>query len=444
MTTLSRFTWRIHSLVLVCCVWLACGGQGLEQFLSSSQGAELVASWVRTDLTSTGAGWQPAGVSLEAGQELTLFASGEIDVGLSQPLHPRHAIWYRIGSEGPAFNLASDFFTTRAENAGELLLAVRPLGVYWTDRRGTFPPEFLELPPSPIQQSVVTVVWRASATEGLEALSKVGVAEAEEASAAIRERRPLPKGFDYLGFLNQSNVFGAWAESGRKGIHASATDDLGIVKVAVDLPVTDGTAIEFDWRYLSLPALGPETEASFHDYLSIAVEFDNGHDITWFWSNSLEAEHSFRCPLEWWDQRETHIVLQSGSAGLGQWFSHRRPVKLDYLNAVGGKHQVASLASGSLPTACSAGSPERPSSPMLSCTMGTQSCGSSDNPRNLLTPLGTNFISTSLLSPFSHLRGLAAALTAASCSLSRRQWTRTPTTPHRPSASASSSAIGLT
>ena len=328
---------RIASLVLVCCVWLTCGGQGLEQFLGSSQGAELVASWVRTDLTSTGAGWQSAGVALEAGQELTLFASGEIDVGLSQPIHPRHAIWYRIGSEGRAFNLASDFFTTRAENAGELYLAVRPLGVYWTDRRGIFPPEFSELPPSPIQQSVETVVWRGSATEGLEAQSKVGLAEAEQASAAIRERRPLPEGFDYLWFLNQSNVFGAWAESGRKGIHASTNDDSGIVKVAVDLPLTDGTAIEFDWRYLLLPALGPETEASFHDYLSIAVEFDNGQDITWFWSNSLEPERSFRCPLEWWDQRETHIVLQSGTEGLGQWFSHRRPVKLDYLNAVGGE-----------------------------------------------------------------------------------------------------------
>ena len=327
----------VHSLVSICGVWLACGGQGLEQFLSSGQGAERVASWVRTDLTSTGAGWQSAGVSLQAGQELTLFASGEIDAGLGQPLQPRHAIWYRIGSEGPAFNLASDFFTTRAENAGELFLAVRPPGVYWTDRRGGFPPEFSELAPSPIQLSVVTVVWRGSASGGLEALSEAGLAEAEPASAAIRERRPLPEGFDYLWFLNQSNVFGRFEESGRRGIHAYTRDDFGIVKIPLDLPLSDDTEIEFDWRFVSLPALGPETDAGFHDYLSIAVEFDNGQDITWFWSASLEPEQSFRCPLEWWDERETHIVLQSGSEGLGQWFSHRRPLRADYLRAVGGE-----------------------------------------------------------------------------------------------------------
>ena len=49
----------------------------------------------------------------------------------------------------------------------------------------------------------------------------------------------------------------------------------------------------------------------------------------------LEAETSFRCPLPWWDQRETHIVLRSGEEGLGEWESHTRLVARDYIEAVG-------------------------------------------------------------------------------------------------------------
>ncbi len=72
-----------------------------------------------------------------------------------------------------------------------------------------------------------------------------------------------------------------------------------------------------------------------HDYLSIALAFDNGQDLTWYWSVSLPPGMSYRCPLPTWQHRETHWVVRSGLDGLGQWFSEDRPVHADYAAAIG-------------------------------------------------------------------------------------------------------------
>ena len=40
-----------------------------------------------------------------------------------------------------------------------------------------------------------------------------------------------------------------------------------IVKKPLDIPLTPNTQISFDWRYDAVPALGPETEQQFHDYV---------------------------------------------------------------------------------------------------------------------------------------------------------------------------------
>jgi hypothetical protein len=73
-----------------------------------------------------------------------------------------------------------------------------------------------------------------------------------------------------------------------------------------------------------------------HDYLSIAVEFDNGQDITYYWSAELPVGTSYRCPIPTWTARETHMVVRSGRQGLGQWFSEERDVYKDYAEAIGG------------------------------------------------------------------------------------------------------------
>jgi hypothetical protein len=162
--------------------------------------------------------------------------------------------------------------------------------------------------------------------------------------AAGDAKRELPAGFAYLAEFAGANVFERWSDPTHRGVHSITSGDVGIIRKPIDLPLTATTELEFDWKYVALPALGPETDAATHDYHSVAVEFDNGQDLTWFWSRELAPGTKFRCPLPNWDQRETHMVLQSGRQGLGEWATHRRPIAEDYAEAVGGEKPARIVA----------------------------------------------------------------------------------------------------
>jgi Protein of unknown function (DUF3047) len=69
--------------------------------------------------------------------------------------------------------------------------------------------------------------------------------------------------------------------------------------------------------------------------VSLAVEFDNGQDLTYLWSAALDPEFSYRCPISSWRNRETHLVIRSGSGQLGRWINEEREVWRDYERAVG-------------------------------------------------------------------------------------------------------------
>ena len=90
------------------------------------------------------------------------------------------------------------------------------------------------------------------------------------------------------------------------------------------------TRLRWRWRVDALPSAVAEDSLPTHDYLSIAVEFDNGLDLTYMWSASLSVGTVFPCPLPNWDQRETHAVVRSGTAELGQWLDEERDVHADY------------------------------------------------------------------------------------------------------------------
>jgi hypothetical protein len=44
-----------------------------------------------------------------------------------------------------------------------------------------------------------------------------------------------------------------------------------------------------------------------------------------------------KCPLPWWDKRETHQVVRSDLAKLGVWLEEKQPVLDDYERAIGGE-----------------------------------------------------------------------------------------------------------
>ena len=297
--------------------------------------ADPVAERSRTIIDNAMGGWVASGVFATAGDEITLFGNGSLIAdGLN--IEPRHVLWYRIGEDGEATNFAANQETFTAPSDGEVFLTLRPTGVYWPDTRGTYPEGFTDAPAVPVDFSVDLVRFSGQATDGLSILAASGDAAAAAALATIANRKSLPDGFEHLGFLSRANVWADGAIDGRPGITAQTDDDFAIVRKALDIPLTASTEFSFDWRYDAVPALGPETDPAFHDYLSIAIEFDNGQDLTWMWSASLPADTHFTCPLPWWDSRETHFVLQSGSTGLGEWFSHNRNVLADYRLSVAG------------------------------------------------------------------------------------------------------------
>ncbi len=102
------------------------------------------------------------------------------------------------------------------------------------------------------------------------------------------------------------------------------------------LPFLPGTRLRWAWRMEELPSKVREDVLLTHDYLSIAVEFDNGQDITYYWSAELPEGTGFRCPIPTWTARETHVVARSGREGLGQWLREDRDVLADYEAKIGG------------------------------------------------------------------------------------------------------------
>jgi hypothetical protein len=85
-----------------------------------------------------------------------------------------------------------------------------------------------------------------------------------------------------------------------------------------------------------LPARRAEDTLLTHDYMSVAVEFDDGRDLSYYWSVALPKETSYRCPLPHWRTREWHLVVRSGSEGLGEWHQEERALALDRAKAIGG------------------------------------------------------------------------------------------------------------
>lgn len=337
MRTLSIVRTRLIAALGIIFVISACtepSGSGPAASAEPAQSVrEIPADRASVAITNAMSGWLHTGLELAAGDNVVLTGTGHWQAdGID--FAPRHMLWYRIGEQGAARNFAADQEIFTAGNAGNLYVTLRPIGVYWEDESGTYPPAFSEAPAIPVEVGINVLRFREPMQSGLTALADTGDADAAAALTTLANRKALPDGFFYLPYLGRSNVWATGTADGRTGIQAATSDDVGIVKLPLDIPLTEDTRFSFEWRYDHLPALGPETEAQFHDYLSIALEFDNGQDLTWMWSPELTAGTHFGCPLPWWDSRETHYVLSSGREGLGTWEQHSRPVLADYRESI--------------------------------------------------------------------------------------------------------------
>ena len=283
-------------------------------------------------------GWAECAFEVTTGQSVTLLAEGRIWLSREANLAfgPNVGLWYRIG-DGPIARCPSNTGSFIADRSGVLRLITKPPGE-WADAAGNFLPDYPHRGTSG-GFLVSILAWSGNVEAGLLAFAthdRSGIGEAERARRAAH--KPLPTGWQPLWRIGLSDMFREEAQAdGRLAIVCRCDNDVAILKYPLDAPLTDDTRMTWSWRIDQLPSAVAENTTPTHDYLSVAVEFENGQDLTYLWSSSLPAGTAFRCPLSWWDNYETHMVLRSGPKGLREWFAEDQPVRRDYIQAIGGE-----------------------------------------------------------------------------------------------------------
>lgn len=282
--------------------------------------------------------WRDTKVVLRRGDEVSVFAAGR--VYLSEALDvwagPQFQLWLRVGGAGPIFNGTRDHHSFVAPCDGPLEIGGQLPG-QWGDPSGRVSTLLTDYAKVSGSLSVCVVVWSGSASEGLARLAAAGDVDGRIAAERARLAAPArpPEGWRYLWFVGESEIFTPAESEGRPAIACTTHANVGILQRDVPLELVPGTQLRWRWRMDELPSEIAEDAQVSHDYLSIAVEFGNGRDLTYTWSSELPAETGYWCPLATWRDREFHVAIRSGREGLGAWQSEERDVFADYSLFIG-------------------------------------------------------------------------------------------------------------
>jgi hypothetical protein len=283
--------------------------------------------------------WTDTGLDLAAGDRVTIFGAGRAFLSRALDLwtRPQFQLWARVGDAGPIFNGTRDAHSFVAESGGRLWLGTHFPG-QWGDGRGRVSTDLRAYRRVRGGLAAAVVVWNAATIEaGLDALvaagdvAGLGAAEREH----LRSEAAPPDGWRYLWLLGRSEIFRPEERDGRRSIACCTEGDVGILQKEVSLPFEPGTRLRWSWRVDALPSELPEDTALSHDYLSLAVELSDGRDLTYTWSRELAPETSYWCPLPTWRDREHHVVVRSGLAGLGRWHAEERDLHADWARLLG-------------------------------------------------------------------------------------------------------------
>lgn len=278
--------------------------------------------------------WTDTGLVLQPGEPFSLLARGEVEWAPGSGLRagPGFHLWARLGESGPIFNLPRESITRTEHPGGPLYLAIYQ--GEWADRSGTLatPVEAYGLQTGGIDVAVLR--WKGDPEAGIAALCAAEPDDALLAAELARLRSPAlpPRGWEYLWFLGEREIFTPGAEP--RGIAFDVRSEVGILQKPAEIALDERTRIGWRWCMDELASSVAEDGMPTHDYVSVAAEFDNGLDLTWYWSAALPEESHFTCPLPTWATRETHLVVRSGATGLGAWHEESREVLADYRRAV--------------------------------------------------------------------------------------------------------------
>jgi Protein of unknown function (DUF3047) len=283
--------------------------------------------------------WTDTGLDLEGGDSVSVFGAGR--AWLSKPLDlwvgPQFQLWARVGETGPIFNGPRDAHSFVAERPGRLYLGSQFPG-QWADPSGRVQTELGAYRGTAGGLAAAVLVWSEGALEaGLDALAAAGDAFGQAAAERerLRARITPPADWHYLWFLGRSEIYRAAEIDGRRAIACQTEGSVGILQKEVALAFEPGTRLRWSWRVDALPSELPEDTPLSHDYLSLAVEFSDGRDLTYYWSRELPSGTSYWCPLPTWKDREHHLVVRSGRTGLGAWQREERDLYADHAARMG-------------------------------------------------------------------------------------------------------------
>lgn len=283
--------------------------------------------------------WLDTGIDLGYGDQVSTFSTGKTSLkGLPISFGSQFQIWCRIGQTGEIFRGTRASNSFPVETPGRLYVGTVFPGEF-SSRTGDLatPPEAYDLAEGDL--TLLIVRWQTSPLEALNRLSQVGDVAGLIATEIDRfaNQVPAPKGWEYLWFIGPAEIYKDCGDHGRENAICCHSNNNGalLVKDCV-VPLKPGTKISWSWLMEQLPSQVPEDTFPTHDYLSVAVEFDNGQDITYFWSCELPLETTFRCPIPSWADRETHVVVRSGLDDLGKWLEEERDLYADYADRIGG------------------------------------------------------------------------------------------------------------
>jgi len=283
--------------------------------------------------------WFDTGLDLPPGARVTTLAIGRTWLARSLDVWVGAAfqLWFRIGDAGEAFRGTRRSHSFAAPEGGRLHLASYFPGE-WSDRAGhlaTKPKEYNRVAGA---LTVLVIRWQEAPETALPRLAATGDIEGLLAGEQDRLANPPvpPKDWSYLWTLGPAEIFhDKPPPSPARHIMCRTCRDVGILRKPVSMPLTPSTRLTWRWRIDTLPSTLREDTIPTHDYLSIAVEFDDGQDLSYYWSAALPPGTIYRCPLPTWKNRETHMVLRSGAVGLGKWQTESRLLHTDYASAIG-------------------------------------------------------------------------------------------------------------
>jgi Protein of unknown function (DUF3047) len=304
--------------------------------------AGLLAGHAFHRLPATQPPWFDTGVDLVPGESVTLLADGRVYLSRALDIWvgPSFQLWCRVGVEGPVFRGTRGTHTFVAQRGGRLWLASYFPGE-WADPSGRLGTPAAEYAKVSGGLSVLVLRWApgVDAQTELRRLARdrrapgLVLAEVER----LEQPAPVPESWDYLWYLGPGEIYRATlAPDGRPAIRCHTHGDVGILRREAHWPLAPGTRLRWSWKVDELPVDLAEDTLPSHDYLSIAVEFDDGQDLTYYWSAALPEGTVYRCPLPTWRDKETHVVVRSGTADLGRWLDEERDLFADYRRILSG------------------------------------------------------------------------------------------------------------